>query len=79
MLPGVIGSLQAIETIKLLLGIGEPLIGRLLTYDALIQEMQTFRVDRDPACIACQDPERPPAVVDYDPACRPLPAARTVH
>lgn len=74
MLPGIIGTLQAIETLKLLLEIGQPLVGRLLTYDALSQEMQTLRVDRDPACLACGDPQRPPSIVDYDPACRPLPA-----
>jgi molybdopterin/thiamine biosynthesis adenylyltransferase/rhodanese-related sulfurtransferase len=70
-LPGIIGSIQAVETLKLLLGIGEPLSGRLLTYDALAQEFLTLRVQRDPACPACADESRVPALVDYDDACRP--------
>ncbi|MBL9212281.1 MAG: molybdopterin-synthase adenylyltransferase MoeB [Opitutaceae bacterium] len=50
---GVIGSLQALEAIKLVTGIGEPLRGRLLTYHALNQEFQTLTLPRDPACPAC--------------------------
>src|SRR5690349_1460362 len=52
-LPGIIGLLQATETIKLLLGIGEPLVGRLLTYDALSGEFSELRLFRDPNCPAC--------------------------
>ncbi len=52
-LPGIIGSIQAMETIKLLLGIGEPLVGRLLAYDALEESFRTFKVNRDPECAAC--------------------------
>ena len=54
---GVIGSLQALETIKLLTGIGDPLVGRLLTYDALGQSFGTLSFARDPACPLCG--ERP--------------------
>ena len=68
-LPGIIGSLQAVEAIKLLLGIGEPLVGRLLTYDSLTQEFRALQVRRDPACPACADPERVPVLVEYDDAC----------
>jgi len=50
---GVIGSLQALETIKLIAGIGEPLRGRLLTYDALRQQFQTLQLPRDPGCPLC--------------------------
>ncbi len=50
---GVIGSLQAVEAIKLAAGIGEPLLGRLLTYDALAQRFQTFSLSRNPACPCC--------------------------
>src|SRR5688572_27789859 len=50
---GVIGSLQALEVVKLITGIGEPLLGRLLTYDALTQRFQNFALSRDPACPAC--------------------------
>lgn len=53
---GVIGSLQAIEAIKLAAGLGEPLLGRLLTYDALTQRFQTFSLPRDPACPCCGEP-----------------------
>lgn len=54
-LPGVIGSLQAMETIKLLLGIGEPPLGKLLCYDALRSSFRTLRLRRDPACRLCGD------------------------
>ena len=47
-LPGIIGSIQAVEAIKILLGIGETLQGRLLAYDALEQSFRTFKVHRDP-------------------------------
>lgn len=52
-LPGIIGLLQATETIKLLLGIGDPLVGRLMTYDALAGEFSELRLFRDPNCPAC--------------------------
>ena len=54
-LPGVIGLVQATEAIKLLLGIGEPLVGRLLTYDALAMTFREFRVRRDTDCAVCGD------------------------
>jgi len=47
-LPGVIGCIQATETIKLILGVGEPLVGRLLHYDALNMTFKTFKIRRDP-------------------------------
>lgn len=58
---GVIGSLQALEVVKLVTGIGEPLRGRLLTYDALAQRFQTFTLPRDPTCPACGAPRSAPA------------------
>jgi len=54
-LPGVMGTLQATEAIKLLLGIGRSLAGRLLTYDALEERFREFKVARDPGCVACGD------------------------
>ena len=54
-LPGVIGSLQAMETIKLLLGIGDPPMGKLLCYDALATTFRNLRLRRDPACRLCGD------------------------
>ncbi len=53
MLPGVIGLVQATEAIKLLLGIGDPLIGRLLTYDALGMRFREVKLRRDPECPVC--------------------------
>jgi sulfur-carrier protein adenylyltransferase/sulfurtransferase len=52
-LPGVIGVLQATEAIKLILGQGDPLVGRLLTFDALESQFRVLRVGRDPECPAC--------------------------
>ncbi len=69
--PGIIGSIQAAETLKLLLGIGNPLIGKLLTFDALDQEFRTLTFRRDPACAACRDESHPPRIVEYDLHCRP--------
>ena len=53
MLPGVIGVVQATEAVKLLLGIGEPLIGRLMTYDALGMRVREVKLRRDPKCPLC--------------------------
>lgn len=53
MLPGVVGTIQATEAVKLLVGIGEPLIGRLLTYDALGMRFREVRLRRDPRCPLC--------------------------
>ena len=67
-LPGVIGLLQATETIKLLLGIGEPLVGRMMTFDALAGEFSELRLYRDPHCPACGEnghPENLPTYADF--------------
>ena len=53
MLPGVIGLVQATEAVKLLVGFGEPLIGRLLTYDALGMTFREVKLRRDPNCPLC--------------------------
>jgi molybdopterin/thiamine biosynthesis adenylyltransferase/rhodanese-related sulfurtransferase len=70
-LPGIVGSIQAVETIKLLLEIGEPLIGRLLTYDSLEQSFRTFKVRRDPTCPACGENAAPIVIAEYDDLCMP--------
>ena len=68
-LPGVIGVLQATETIKLLLGIGEPLAGRLLHFDALAMRFRQTRLAADPECAVCA-PGRPfPGYIDYAAFC----------
>ncbi len=70
-LPGIVGSIQAMEAIKLILEIGEPLIGRLLTFDALEESFRSFRLLRDPECPACSlDPELI-RIAEYDDLCMP--------
>ena len=70
-LPGIIGSIQAIETIKLLLELGEPLVGRLLTYDSMDESFRTFKVRRDPSCPACGEDAGPIIIAEYDDLCMP--------
>ncbi len=69
-LPGVIGLLQAVETVKLLLHVGEPLVGRLLFYDALGGRFQEMRMERAPECAYCGDGKAFPGYVDYEQFCR---------
>ena len=68
-LPGIIGLLQATETVKLLLGIGEPLVGRMMTYDALAGEFNELRLYRDPACPACGEHAHPENLPTYADVC----------
>ena len=72
-LPGIIGSLQAMEAIKLLLGLGDPLIGRLLAYDALEESFRSYKVHRDPKCPACGEDAGPIVIAEYDELCMPHP------
>ncbi|KAF0246300.1 MAG: adenylyltransferase and [Planctomycetota bacterium] len=53
MLPGIVGLVQATEAVKLLLNIGEPLIGRLLMYDSLGMKFREFKSPKDPGCALC--------------------------
>ena len=69
-LPGIIGSIQALEAIKLLLDIGEPLRGRLLAYDALEETFRNFKVRRDPNCPACGEGAQI-VLAEYDDLCLP--------
>jgi molybdopterin/thiamine biosynthesis adenylyltransferase/rhodanese-related sulfurtransferase len=69
--PGIIGSIQALEAIKLILGVGEPLIGTLLAFDALDGEFRRLRFRRDPQCPACADESAPPRIIEYDEYCIP--------
>ena len=57
--PGVAGLLQAAETIKVILGVGETLMGRVLTFDALAMSFETLRAERDPTCPACGSNSQP--------------------
>ncbi|HEY4408966.1 MAG TPA: molybdopterin-synthase adenylyltransferase MoeB [Acidimicrobiia bacterium] len=70
-LPGIVGSIQAIEAIKVLLGLGDPLIGRLLAYDSLEQSFRTFKVNRDPNCPACGPEAKEIVIAEYDELCLP--------
>jgi molybdopterin/thiamine biosynthesis adenylyltransferase/rhodanese-related sulfurtransferase len=70
-LPGIVGSIQAVEAIKLLLELGDPLVGRLLTYDALDQSFRTFKVRRDPSCPSCGENAGPIVIAEYDDLCMP--------
>lgn len=68
-LPGIIGSLQALETIKLLLGVGTSLAGRLLIFDALALEWREVTLCRNPACPICGDHPTQTELIDYDVFC----------
>jgi len=68
-LPGVIGLLQATEAIKLILGIGEPLVGRLLQFDALAMRFRETRLAADPDCRLCAPGRKFPGYIDYQRFC----------
>jgi molybdopterin/thiamine biosynthesis adenylyltransferase/rhodanese-related sulfurtransferase len=68
-LPGLIGCIQATEGVKLLLGRGTPLIGRLLLYDALQMKFREFKVRRNPDCPVCGDRPTVTKLIDYEQFC----------
>ncbi|MGE0353599.1 MAG: molybdopterin-synthase adenylyltransferase MoeB [Gemmatimonadales bacterium] len=68
-LPGVIGSLQALEALKLILGTGEPLIGRLLLFDALRSRFREIALRKDPDCPACGPRPTVTELIDYEAFC----------
>ena len=68
-LPGVIGSIQAAEALKLALGIGDPLVGRLLLYDALSGEFQEMKLRKDPVCPVCGEDPTITGYIDYVEFC----------
>ena len=68
-LPGIIGMLQAIETIKLIVGIGEPLVGRLLHFDALKVKFRELNLRRDPECPVCGENPTIFSPIDYEQFC----------
>ncbi|MDP9019541.1 MAG: molybdopterin-synthase adenylyltransferase MoeB [Actinomycetota bacterium] len=72
-LPGIIGSIQAMEAIKLLLGLGETLTGRILTYDAMDESFRTLRSRRDESCPACGIDPDDLVIAEYDELCMPHP------
>ena len=68
-LPGIIGSMQAVETIKLILGLGEPLVNKLLIFDALAMDFRTVKLRRDPNCPLCGDHPTVKNLIDYEQFC----------
>lgn len=68
-LPGLVGTLQALEAIKLLAGIGDPLVGRLLHFDGLTTKFREFALRRDPGCARCSEGRRGLPVVEEGGAC----------
>ncbi|MBM3820912.1 MAG: molybdopterin-synthase adenylyltransferase MoeB [Acidimicrobiia bacterium] len=76
-LPGIIGVIQATEAIKVILGIGEPLIGRFLIYDALKMRFRELKLRKDPDCPVCGTHPTVTTLIDYEQFCgiRPEPAA----
>jgi molybdopterin/thiamine biosynthesis adenylyltransferase len=68
-LPGIIGSMQALEAIKLILGIGDPMIGRLLIFDGLAMDISTVTIKRNPACPLCGDHPTVTQLIDYEQFC----------
>ncbi|MGI8424114.1 MAG: molybdopterin-synthase adenylyltransferase MoeB [Chloroflexota bacterium] len=68
-LPGIVGSLQALETIKLILGIGEPLIGRLLLFDALSMDFRVLKTRRNAQCPVCGETPTITELIDYHEYC----------
>ncbi len=74
-LPGIIGTIQATETVKLILGAGEPLLGRLLLFDALAMTFREVRLRKNPDCPICGDHPSIRELIDYDAFCGLTPQA----
>jgi adenylyltransferase/sulfurtransferase len=68
-LPGTVGTLQATEALKLILGIGEPLIGKLLLYDALSTTFEELRLKKNPRCRICSEKPEITELIDYEAFC----------
>jgi len=77
-LPGVIGTIQATEAVKLIMGIGEPLIGRFLIYDALRMKFRELKLKKDPDCPVCGTNPTVRELIDYEQFCGVAPSAPEV-
>jgi adenylyltransferase/sulfurtransferase len=77
-LPGIIGTIQATEAVKLIMGIGEPLIGRFLIYDALRMKFRELKLKKDPDCPVCGTHPTVRALIDYEQFCGVAPSAPEV-
>jgi adenylyltransferase/sulfurtransferase len=80
-LPGVVGTIQATEAVKLIIGQGDPLIGRLLLFDALKMKFKELKLRKDPKCPLCGQNKTVTELIDYDFFCGVTPAqqAKSVH
>ena len=74
-LPGIIGTIQATEAVKLIMGIGEPLIGRFLIYDALRMKFRELKLKKDPDCPVCGTHPTVRELIDYEQFCGVAPSA----
>jgi len=68
-LPGLVGCVQAVEAMKLILGAGRPLIGRMLHFDTLSGEVRMLKLRRDPNCVVCSDHPKSTELIDYEEFC----------
>ncbi len=76
-LPGIIGALQANEVVKLVVGVGEPLVGRLVLFDALRLRFRELKLRKDPACPVCSEHPTQTALIDYEQFCGVAPEPET--
>ena len=77
-LPGVIGTIQATETVKLIIGVGEPLINRFMIYDALLMKFRELKLRRDPDCPVCGDRPTVTQLIDYEQFCGVIPGTQVL-
>jgi sulfur-carrier protein adenylyltransferase/sulfurtransferase len=74
-LPGLIGCVQALETIKLILDAGKPLIGRMIHFDTMSMDVRVLKLRRDPNCVVCGDHPTVTDLIDYEGFCSGVPSA----
>ncbi len=76
-LPGLVGCVQALEVIKIILGAGNPLVGRMMHFDTLSSEIRVLKLRKDPNCLVCSDNPKITELIDYEEFCglRPVNAA----
>ena len=78
-LPGVIGTIQATETVKLIMGVGEPLVNRFMIYDALRMRFRELKLRKDPECPVCGEHPTVTELIDYDQFCGITPASTSAE
>src|SRR6185312_3326403 len=68
-LPGLVGCVQALETLKIILGVGKPLIGRMVYFDTLSMELRIHKLRKDPKCPVCGEHPTITELIDYEQFC----------